>query len=175
MLTFFAIIVDRMLKKCGLYIGVLFLGVILCAESFSATLNASSRVEILEPLVLLELEPLDFGAIIKGDSDTTVRLNPDGSIDETSQSYSFFGQARPGVISISGRKNSFISVRVASGSLNGVLSSIALKEFKHDAGETPQLDSQGNLLVNIGAAIDIAQNQAAGIYEGVYSVTVDYP
>lgn len=146
----------------------------LAFSSHAANIVGSSYAEIREPVALTEVTPLSFGAIVKSSQSDIVTLGPDGNVSDTSGTYQFAGGSTAGVMKITGAKDSFVSISFGVGSLVGGTSSMVMKDFTHNAGATPQLDANGDLIVNIGAALDVASNQQAGVYNGTYSVTVNY-
>ncbi len=140
----------------------------------AANLVANSSAEIREPVALSELVPLSFGAIMRSTQSDTVTLGSDGSLSDTTGSYQFSGASTPGVMKITGAKDSFVSISFGTGSIEDGASTMVMKDFTHNAGTTPQLDANGDLIVNIGAALDVAANQQAGLYNGTYNITVNY-
>ena len=127
-----------------------------------------------KPIGGREKTSMDFATIIIDTTGDTITLTPSGSISAANASM-FTGTASASEFSMSGDKNTAVSISFSSGDvLTGPGSNMPLGSFTHDAGPTPSLDNKGKLVFNVGANLTINASQADGAYSGTYMVTVDY-
>lgn len=160
--------------KCvsGLFLKISFCFVLLMNGAVAETVTGSASVEILQPVLVSEVTPLNFGFISASNADT-ITLNADGSVSSLNGA-NITGTLTPGRFSAVGLANSNVSISFAAGTLSGTGDDMAVDNFTHNLGANPSFDSTGNLLFNVGADLEINDGQTPGAYSGTYQISINY-
>lgn len=142
------------------------------ADATDATGNASAIIQAA--ITLSEDTAMDFATITADPAGDTVSLTTAAAISSTGTS-TFSGTPAAGAFSGTGTASTAVTISFSSGDvLTGPGTDMALGNFSHDAGGSPAFDGTGNLSFNVGADLTVNATQAAGTYNGTYTVTVDY-
>ena len=149
----------------------------------SATANAGAR--IIQPLKLIATQALEFGDIIKGEN--TVTVAADGSRTATNtdllltltsggktpQAAEFEIEGEPGLAYVVTYESNVV--------LNGPDNSatMSVESFTTNATLTlPNSSTEGTTAgkdtFNVGASLTVSADQKPGVYEGTFTVTVNY-
>jgi hypothetical protein len=164
----------RSITKLSLAVAALVLtGTALQAQSNNASITATANV--LTPINVLGAQPLSFGNVFPGvnKSIAAMDLTNAGRFDVTGQvsaavNLSF---ALPATLGSAGNTMpiaSYAGVYAQNSSQTGGIG------FSPSAGVSPSLNASGQLWVWIGAQVQPATNQAAGVYTGSITMTVVY-
>lgn len=150
------------------------------AQAAQGTATAS----IASPIGLSVLSDLAFGTIVPGTGGTVI-INPDqpdsqsrtstGAVIRVSSEY------HPALFSIIGGHRQTYHVRSVPNNINitkigGTQTMRVTFSFSNnlDGGQHGRLDNTGNGSFKIGGTLTVAANQATGVYEGTFPVTVQY-
>ena len=125
---------------------------------------------------------LQFGTIVAdATSPATVVLSPGDVITSTTLTH-LGGNSVP-TFNVTGEPNSTYSVtfssetltltRDASGTLDGTTTVLTVDTFTSNS--TEKLSASGTESFQVGATLNVAKNQAGGVYTGTFDVTVAYP
>ena len=123
---------------------------------------------------------LQFGTIVAdATSPATVLLSPGNAITTT---LTHFGGNSVPTFNVTGEPLSAYSVTFSSetltlthddsGTLDGTTTVLTVDTFKSNSTET--LSASGTESFQVGATLNVAANQAGGVYTGVFDVTVTY-
>ena len=157
---------------------LLLAGTILIASTsntYAADTTGTASVDILSAIGLTQDTPMDFAVIIPDVAGDTVSLTTGGGITSDTGNSTFNGTPVAGVFSATGSANESVTISFSTGdTLTGAGAAMPIGGFSHDAGGSPAFDGTGNLSFNIGADLTVNASQAAGLYSGTYTVTVDY-
>ncbi len=124
---------------------------------------------------------LQFGTIVAdATSAADVVLSPGNAITTT---LTHLGGNSVPTFNVTGEPNSTYSVTLpsetltlthdGSGTLSGTTTVLTVDTFKSNSNET--LSASGTESFQVGATLNVAANQAGGVYTGTFAVTVDYP
>ena len=148
----------------------------------SATADAGGR--IIQPLKLIATQALEFGDIIKGENTVTVAANGSRTATNTDllltltsggktpQAAEFEIEGEPGLAYVVTYESNVV--------LNGPDSAtMSVGSFTTNATLTLPDDSieettAGKDTFNVGASLTVSADQKPGVYEGTFTVTVNY-
>ena len=142
----------------------------LAADSFGSATATISRI-----LTVAETSSLDFGTIAISPLSGVVTLSAAGTASTTIPAAQVTGSIAAAQFLVSGDPNAIVSISFSSGdTLTGPGSAMSLQDFSHDAGSTPTIGPDGNLVFRVGASLAVNANQSTGAYAGQYTVTINY-
>ena len=164
----------RSITKLSLVVAALALaGTALQAQSNNASITATASVQT--PINVVGAQPLSFGNVFPGVNKTVVAmdLTNAGRFDVTGQAsapvtLSFTLPATLGSAGNTMPIMSYAGVYAQNSTQTGGIG------FSPSAGVSPSLNALGQLWVWIGAQVQPATNQAAGVYTGSITMTVVY-
>jgi hypothetical protein len=146
------------------------------AAPLPAATDASGKALILIPLTLTKVENLDFGTVVSSSASGTVTIPPDGGVRTTS------GGVTP-VASDAGVRATFAGAGSLGEQVGIFLSPPATitDGFGHSLpislnleASTVTIDSTRAFSVGVGGTVNVAANQADGIYSGTFTVLAQY-
>lgn len=160
---------------------IAFVGAALSAVSFasaasaatSATANASA--EVLSTLTLTADSALNFGQIA-ANTGGTVTVNADGTVVPSGTLIST-GTRAPAGFTVTGTNNANVVLTLpASATLtrSGGTETMTITGFNSNPPGAFQLSGTGSATFNVGGTLGVAAAQAAGVYNGTFSVSVEY-
>ena len=147
----------------------------------SATADAGGR--IIQPLKLIATQALEFGDIIKGQN--TVTVAADGSRTATNtdllltltsggktpQAAEFEIEGEPGLAYVVTYESNVVLTGPDSATMSvGPFTNNATLTLPDGTGET----TAGKDTFNVGASLTVSADQKPGVYEGTFTVTVNY-
>lgn len=149
------------------------------AAEIKGTGNIAAR--IVEPISLTELQKLNFGAILAGDTANTVTVTP-GSVRSATDSTKLVGTTtKAGEWEITGpaMARPILSFPTSATISNGSGATMTVSNFKHNLTASGEVipgnaGEQSSLSFDYGADLAVGANQDAGLYEGTYEITVSY-
>jgi hypothetical protein len=173
-------------------IGALFAAVALVplpAVAQVAQDHALTRGEILDPMVLMNPDDMDFGRIMPGTANGTVVMNPGATATCATNN----GIVRTGTCRAARFDGSLpflfnlVITKPAGNQINltGPLgATMRLHDFTFAKGSALMLGGSptdptyfvigGNFIVYVGGTLDVARTQAPGIYNGTFVLTFNY-
>ncbi len=145
------------------------------AQAPTASASATASAKIYQPISIQKLTDLNFGAMIATPAAGSVVVSPAGA---RSASGGAVLASAAGVsaasFQVAGEPNTTFSVGLPSSiQLTSGSNSMTVSNFLTDSAAY-LLDATGNHALSVGATLDMAANQAAGLYSGSFSVTVAY-
>jgi hypothetical protein len=129
------------------------------------------------PLLLTTLAPLDFAGLAPGGSAGVFRLDASGAHRSEAAGGPLLvkGRPRPAVIRLTGpARTGYVIILPAEAFLRGPGGTMRMHDFTCTVPRTGMLPEAG-LTFQVGAGLDVAAEQAPGIYQGIFTVTVAYP
>lgn len=151
------------------------LAAIYSQTAIAADVTGTATANVLAPLTITQATQMDFGDVA-GDtaSATTVVLTTAGATSSIDGAYTG-GSPAAGGFDVTGGDNLAYNITLpASTTLTDGGNSMTVDNFNHDAGGAPALNGSGNASFNVGATLNLGAAQPAGVYNGTYTVTVDY-
>lgn len=147
----------------------------------TATVTLPIMLTLWRMLSVSQTVPLSFGAIEVTGGNSVVRLSSqNGNRTVTSgQGGVNLIQSKPGAAGeflITGNPNASVTVTLpSSATLTGPGAAMTVNNFtRTPSGENTTLNSSGTLTLRVGASLNVNAAQAAGTYNGTYTVTVSY-
>jgi hypothetical protein len=142
----------------------------------SATATANATASIIGPLWIAKTADLNFGAIVPSSTAGTVVVGYDNS--RTGSGVTLISQPvthSAASFMVNGHKNKHFDVILPSNATltrEGGTETMTVSTFTENA--PAKLDHEGEAVFSVGATLAIASNQAGGLYNGTFSVTVTY-
>jgi hypothetical protein len=142
------------------------------AHATDATGTATALVRAA--ITLVEDTGMDFGEITPNPAGDLITLTPAGGVSAVSGSL-LNGTAAAGGFTSTGTALSAVTISFSTGDvLSGPGTDMALGTFTTDAGGSPAFDGAGDLNFDVGAQLTVGAAQAAGTYNGTYTISVNY-
>ncbi len=154
--------------------------------SQAITAQGDVQANIISSLSFTKVDTLDFGSIMSDTAGSVVRIEPNtGARTLVSGTGTLVtgGTEGDGTFSLDGvsAMDVFIDIPASATVVNGSHNMTVSNFVWSYNGDTPSsvdgvvtLGLLGPLFLSIGADLTVAANQAAGLYTGTYSVTVNY-
>jgi hypothetical protein len=156
--------------------------------------NATASAHLVQPMLLVETNGLDFGTILlKDDVAGKFLLTPDSSVDgvltvtEGGNSAATVGghKAKVGLYTVKGSKHSgyavtlpsTITVNSTGDATNDQMTIDNLKLYFSSTSKIDtagKLDNKGDDTFKLGGTLNIGAEQGDGLYAGTFTISVDY-
>jgi hypothetical protein len=141
------------------------------ANAASATANATAN--IVQAITIAENTVLNFGTIVPSASAATVAVDT-GSVRTCGGGLTCSGTAASGAFTATGTANQAVSISVGGATtLTGAGSPMALGSLTL-SNATATLSGGGTTSFTVGGTLTVGASQAAGVYNGTYTVNVNY-
>ena len=171
------------LKFFTLSVAIFAFSTISFGQNTSTASNVPVGATIITPLTItLSADTqLQFGTIVAdATSAVDVILSPYNAITTT---LTHLGENSVPTFDVTGEPNSTYSVTLPTASINlvhdgsGILSgtTTTLSDSNFLENSTETLSASGTESFQVGATLNVAKNQAGGVYTGTFDVTVAYP
>lgn len=174
-------------------LGLAIAGITACAAAPSAAQSGPTsqqgdiRTIVLHQLSFIRVQDLEFGDIIPGSNASVVRLLPDGTRTRISGNAVLVGSSHQ-VARFAGKGSFNQQVLISLGSntiqLTGPGAPMTVSQFEIGSTPTAILSTTPrrfritatNGLFNfpVGARLAVGANQAAGLYSGTFTITLNY-
>ena len=150
----------------------------LAMPAHAGTDNASGRARVLTQISIANTGDLDFGTLLRGTAAGTATIKPNSDARTTTGgTVAAGGTPRAASFAISGTPNRLVSIRVAPNPTilsNGSGGTIRVNTFRLNGAANRRLSAAGTIALRVGARINLAANQADGVYTGTFNVTINY-
>ena len=147
----------------------------------SATATANSSAVIANPIAITNTAALNFGEIVAGSTAATVVVTaaaaPTRTLAGAADAFLVTSAISSAAFNISGRAAATFAVTLpASATLTSGANTMTVNTFTHSLGATPTLPAAASqpLAMYVGGTLNVGASQAAGTYNGSFSVTVAY-
>jgi len=123
-----------------------------------------------------EFRSLEFGTVAgSADGSSTLVMSPSGVLTATGYGVVIKGTIRAGEYKISGPAGANVLITLpTTATLSSATSSATLSNFTSSpAAGVATLDNKGNLVLNVGATLNLPAGQAGGDYTGTFVIFVD--
>ncbi len=147
------------------------------AQTASSTATASASARIVTPLEITKNVDLAFGNIAAGPIAGTVTIATDGSrIGMGGVTLISAGNVNSAAqFSITGYASATFAITLPGTIyLSDGNSLMSVDSFVSSLGATSTLDQNGQAGLNVGATVNVAAGQYAGLYTGSFDVTIAY-
>lgn len=151
------------------------------------TATADATAEVLDALVLNNDSALDFGTMVVSGAGTVV-LGSDGTLDCSATDIVCSGTTSVAGFSVEGTANKAVTINLPTADVElrhpsytagtAAEHSIVLNTFtsSENGGSGPEvtLDGAGDATFNVGGTITLDGNEAAGVFDATFDVSVEY-
>ena len=152
------------------------------ARAQDSNASASGSVTVIEPLTLSKFDDLHFGtAILSGGAAATITIDPD--LDPAS------AVSSTGPVLVSGAhaarfggatvQKTGIIVRVPKGTIPitriGGSEQLLVRDFTVEGGTRKRLEAGESFAFRVGGTIDLPDGTPDGVYQGTFTVDIQYP
>ncbi|MDB5798608.1 MAG: YapH protein [Paucimonas sp.] len=146
----------------------------LAGTASAATVTATASATVLATMTIAQTQALSFGTFA-GNTGGTITLTSAGARSSTGTVVFPTGSAAAvGKFSVTGTGTNTFGISYVDGSLTGAGSPMALAVSGVASNPTVGTLSGGAASFDVGGILTVGSNQAAGTYNGTYTVTVDY-
>ncbi|WOE75140.1 DUF4402 domain-containing protein [Alterisphingorhabdus coralli] len=151
----------------------------IAATPAAAQETGTSEVQIRRAIVIENNQAMDFGRIIPGDDSSSVRIMPEnGNTIVNGNAILAGGTISPAQFTVRGTAEERVQITVRTRRVDlaraGGSEVMPLSSFRLDGNRGRVLDQNGEMTFAVGGLLRIAGDQAAGVYSGTFTVTVDY-
>ena len=148
------------------------------AAPVTASPSAQAEALILIPLTLLKIDDLSFGTIIPSTTSLgTVTIPADGSPRTAAGGVTLVG-SDPGLrarFAGAGSADQFVFINVTNpGTLSNGVDNVPVLALTLDRIALLKIDATRAFSFHVGGVLQIAPNQAEGLYQADFDVTVEY-
>jgi spore coat protein U-like protein len=140
----------------------------------AATVPATAKAQIVDPLTLTKTADLDFGTIVKkatlGTTPETIVISTAGAVTCSGNTLCS-GLTTAAAFNVTGSADQIVKVYVAASNLLSGSNQIV---FTPTAVPSVTLNSSGDGNFKVGGSIPVSSGTPSGVYLGNMDVTVDY-
>lgn len=144
--------------------------------AIAADVTGTATANVLAPLAISQATQMNFGDVA-GDttSATTVLLTTAGATSSVDGAYTG-GAPAAGAFNVTGGNNLAynITLPAAAVTLTSGANTMTVDTFTDSASGSSTLNGSGTDSFTVGATLNLGAAQAAGVYNGSYTVTVEY-
>ncbi len=150
--------------------------------------SAESEAVVVTPLSFIKVEDLDFGSIIPGTNNGWITLSPDGTVATTGGIVVLSGSSQAAEFAGYGAVNQIVTIRLDRNRYNltriGGTETMRLRRIT--IGSVPPttlgtnirtfriVSPSGAFAFRVGGQLRVRANQAPGVYETQFDVTLEY-
>ena len=149
------------------------------AAPVAATSNATGQATVLKSLSILKKADLDFGQLIVTGAGTAVIDPTTGTLSRTGGVTPLGTGAHAATFTATGSKNSVVHIRLPTSSTTltrvGGGATMTVSNWTLDGGTNRKVPLTSAFDFSVGGTLNVAANQADGLYTGTFTVTVQYP
>ena len=155
-------------------------------QGATGTNRAEGKAIVLRQLSFFRVQDLDFGNIIAGSAPGTVRLLPAGTRTATGGAVLVGNSQQPARFAGLGTVNRQVSISVSSNTIQLTGPGTAMTVSLFEIGSTPTViltttplifriaSANGQFNFPVGATLAVGANQAPGVYNGSFVITLNY-
>ena len=145
----------------------------------AATQTSNGRVRMVRPIIINLTRDLDFGSLVIATTAGRATVNPRTDARTRTGGVTLLGGGTPGAARfvVSGTPSRPVQVTLGPRptlTRSGGTETMTMTALTMNGGVNRTLNAAGTLDLRIGGTLAVAANQAAGIYAGTFTVTVDY-
>jgi spore coat protein U-like protein len=158
----------------------------LTAPAMAATAPANAEVALVRPLSFIKVDDLDFGKIIPAAVAGQVTVTPAGARSSTNGIILVGNTQKPASFAGDGTFNQRVDISLGSNTINLTGPGAAMQVNTFVIGSTPTAvitttprrfritSATGIFQFPVGATLNVGANQAPGVYNGTWTITLQY-
>lgn len=145
----------------------------------AATIGGDAEIEILQPLTLTQIAVLDFGTIIPSNTAGRINIRRNNGVCVAQGGVTLIGtDCQRGEFLITGPSRQRVRITTAAApitlSRSGGGATMTMDRVRINGGRNKRLDFAGERTFYVSGRLRVDANQAPGVYNGSFNVTVDY-
>ncbi|HVM23174.1 MAG TPA: DUF4402 domain-containing protein [Sphingomicrobium sp.] len=156
---------------------------VLCApatELCAAATNATGSANVILPATVNKVKDMDFGALSVGAAAGTAVLDPNADTLSTTGGVTAIGGLWHCAEFVgAARSSSVVNIRIPNQPITltrvGGTETMTVSNFTLQGQSKRELARAQSFTFRVGGRLNVAANQAEGIYVGTFNVTVQYP
>jgi Domain of unknown function (DUF4402) len=170
----------------------LFIGAAICAATWSnapamaRTAPANAEIAVVRPLSFIKVDDLNFGKIIPANVAGKVTVTPAGVRSSTNGIVLVSNTYQPASFAGDGTVNQRVDISLGSNTINLTGPGAPMQVNTFVIGSTPTAvltttplrfrisSATGIFQFPVGATLNVGANQAPGVYNGTWSITLQY-
>ena len=155
------------------------LTVLAASPAYAASTDGNAESEILQPLTLTQVSILDFGSIVPSNAAGRINIRRNDGVCVAQGGAMLIGTGcQRGEFLITGPSRQRVSVATAAApitlSRSGGGATMTMDRVRINGGPNKRLNAAGERTFYVSGRLRVGANQAEGVYDGTFNVTVDY-
>ncbi|NNC73095.1 MAG: DUF4402 domain-containing protein [Sphingomonadaceae bacterium] len=147
--------------------------------SHAQNASATAETEILGSFSVIEVDELDFGTIIPGTTGGSVDIDKNNGNCSTNGGITLVGNScHRGHFLILGDPNTKVQITTDSAPITlnrqGGGATMEMDKLRVSGGKNQTLNGAGRLTFYASGRLQVGANQAPGVYDATFNVTVEY-
>lgn len=152
---------------------------LIAAPLHAATVASQAEAEILQQLAITQISGLDFGTIIPSATNGRINIRRNNGTCVAQGGVTLVGtDCQRGEFFVTGPTRQRIRITLASAPITLTRQSgtetMVMDRVRLNGGRNKRLDVAGELTFYVSGRLQVGANQAPGIYDGTFDVTVDF-
>lgn len=152
---------------------------LVAAPALAATQTSDAEVEILEQLTLTQVTGLDFGTIIPSATGGRINIRRNTGVCVAQGGVTLVGSdCQRGEFLVTGPSRQRYRITLASAPITLTQVSgpatMVMDRVRINGNRNKRLNAAGNQTFFVSGRLQVGANQAPGVYDGTFDVTVDF-
>lgn len=148
------------------------------APAYAQTATGQAAADISDSLTLSQVDGLDFGTILPGAGTGRVNINRNNGNCSTVGSITLVGGCHRGEFAVTGVANAQVRITTDSAPITltrqGGGATMTMDRLRINGGRNKSLSGAGTLTFYTSGRLQVGANQAPGVYDATFNVTVEY-
>ncbi|QLC22757.1 DUF4402 domain-containing protein [Parasphingopyxis sp. CP4] len=149
------------------------------APALAATQTSDAEVEILEQLTLTQVTGLDFGTIIPSATGGRINIRRNSGVCVAQGGVTLVGSdCQRGEFLVTGPSRQRYRITLASAPITlthvSGPATMVMDRVRINGNRNKRLNAAGNHTFFVSGRLQVGANQAPGVYDGTFDVTVDF-
>lgn len=159
--------------------GVAALALLTTAPAYAASTDGVAESEILQPLTLTQISVLDFGTIIPSNIAGRISIRRNNGVCVAQGGAILIGtDCQRGEFLITGPSRQRVRITTAAAPITlsrlGGGATMTMDRVRINGNRNKRLNAAGERTFYVSGRLSVGANQAEGVYDGTFDVTVDY-
>lgn len=141
------------------------------SATFAATVTANADARVIAPLVVTQTAGMNFGDLSVGGTGGTLLIDTAGTLTPSADVDTAGGTVQAGAYGVAGEAGKAYTVSFpANATLTSGGNTMTVDTFTENSAASPTVPAT----FNVGGTLNVGANQPAGLYQGTYTITVNY-
>ncbi|QLC25692.1 DUF4402 domain-containing protein [Parasphingopyxis algicola] len=167
------------IARRGAFIGIASPLLLVAMPLDAATTNGTAETAILQQLALTQVSVLDFGTIIPSNTAGRINIRRNNGVCVAQGGVTLIGtDCQRGEFLITGPSGQRVRITTAAAPITlsrlGGGATMTMDRVRINGNRNKRLDAAGQRTFYVSGRLQVGANQAPGVYDGTFDVTVDY-